>query len=263
MRCMHNPQICNSCISQCVDAAFTTTISGGVQDIQCPICKVCERRPFSYVCVTCKHALKVALDEREIRQTIGKQRSNWEKRLVARFQASFDMVQCANPSCDGRYMKVDIGDCASFCCVECNQSTCVECNTIVHPGRTCEENMAIRHTDDDLGSDTQKCPKCKAPVVKDGEGDCDRVICTQCLPSIPFCAKCAAPYDGQFGLRQTDNSAHEPFCKHYREPETGKPPVYTLRKDAESKTKSKKKSDSPPPPSTRFLWTMITQDDVR
>jgi hypothetical protein len=226
-----------------------------------------QRRVFRCcMCSNCKHALKVVLEEREIRQTIGEQRSNWEKRLVANFQASFDMVQCANPNCDGRYMKEDIGDCVSFLCVECKQSTCVECKTIVHPGRTCAENMAIRHTDDDLGSNAQKCPKCNTPGGKDVEDACDRIICTQCDPGGPgmaFCAKCAAPYDGPFGLRQTDNSAHEPFCNHYREPETGKPPVHTLRKDAESKAKSKINSGSPPPSTKTVTWTVITRDDVK
>ena len=50
MGCMHKPQICNSCMSRCVDEAFTNTLCGGVQAIQCPICKVRSGVFFVVVC---------------------------------------------------------------------------------------------------------------------------------------------------------------------------------------------------------------------
>ncbi len=159
-------------------------------------------------------------------------------------------------------MKEDIGDRTSFLCQECHQSTCVECQTLVHPGRTCVENQAIGHITDDLGT-AAPCPKCKAPGMKEDEADCDRLICTQCRPPTPYCAICSAPYDGDFGIRKTDNSAHEPTCKNYRDPETGKPPAHTLRRAAEEKAKSKGKSTSPPPPTKAVVWTVIYPDDIK
>lgn len=264
MSCMHIPQICKMCASRCLDGAFVSTISAGMQDITCPVpgCKVLQNYPCCVFAI-CSHGWQVVLTEEEIRRSIGEQKSNWEKRLSARIQSSFDMVHCATPGCDGSYMKEDIQDRVSFLCHFCNQSTCVECNTLVHPGRTCSENMAVSQISDDLGSDVQKCPKCRAPAVKDGEGDCDRLICTQCKPPTPFCAKCSAPYDGEFGIRKTDNSAHEPTCKHYSTPEEGKPPAYTLRRAAEASAKSKRQGASPPPPSKTFVWSMITADDSK
>jgi hypothetical protein len=109
--------------------------------------------------------------------------------------------------------------------------------------------------DDDLGLGVQICPSCRFRAVKDGD-DCDRLWCTQC--NAAFCAKCSAPYDGPFGLRQTDNSAHEPTCSNYFEPEKGNHPVYTLRRAAQDKSKTK--SQSPPPPVQTVLWTVIAED---
>ncbi len=170
-----------------------------------------------------------------------------------------DMVNCASVNCGNAYMMEDIGDCAFFHCAECKQSTCVECRTLVHPGRTCEENKAVAgDADADLGSGVQKCPNplCGARALKREDGaDCDRLICLQCGEA--FCANCSVPYDGLFGLRQTDNSAHERSCCHYRDPEQGKQPVHVLRK-AEAKPKSK--SRSPPPRAGIVLWTAIADD---
>jgi hypothetical protein len=264
MSCMHMPQMCKMCASRHLDGAFVRTLSAGMQDMICPVlgCKVLQRYPCC-VFAMCNHAWQVVLTEEEIRRSIGDQKSNWEKRLSAGIQSSFDMVQCATPNCCGSYFKEDMRDRVSFLCVYCEQSTCVECLTLVHPGRTCSENMAVLQISDDLGSDVQKCPKCRAPAVKDGEGDCDRLICTQCKPPTPFCAKCSAPYDGEFGIRKTDNSAHEPSCKHYSTPEEGKPPAYSLRRAAEASAKSRRQSSSPPRPSQVVVWSIITADDSR
>ena len=193
------------------------------------------------------------LHEQEIRHCIGEQRSNWEKRLSSKIQTSFDMIPCAFPNCGASYFREDIGDSVSFTCRECRQSTCVACQTLVHPGRTCTENMTMK--DEDLGLGVQRCPSCRSRAVKEGD-ECDRVLCLQCHAA--FCAKCSAPYDGPFGLRQTDNSAHEPTCSNYFEPEKGKPPVYTLRRA--SQHKSNAKSESPPPSMRTVLWTVIAED---
>ena len=149
--------------------------------------------------------------------------------------------------------------CMSFLCDFCSQSTCVECHTLIHPGRTRSENMA-----DVLGSDViSRCPKCRAPHVKDHEDGDDRIVCTQCRPPTLYCAKCSAPYDGEFGIRKTDSSAHGPNCKHYRTPLEGKAPVYYLRMAAEASAKSRRQGSSPPRPSQVVVWSIITADDSR
>jgi hypothetical protein len=198
------------------------------------------------------------LDEGETRQAIREQRDHWEKRLASKIQSQHSMIICAFPNCGNGYMPEDIGDRTSIFCDACKQSTCVACQTLVHPGRTCAENMAIKgDSAAELGSGVQRCPnpKCRALAVKKDEAACDRLTCSQC--SEDFCANCSVPYNGIHGLRLTDNSAHEPTCPHYFPPETGKQPVYALRKAAEAKSKSKSKSQSPPPPS-HILWTAIS-----
>ena len=151
MSCMHMPQMCKMCASRHLDGAFVRTLCAGMQDMICPVlgCKVLQRYPCC-VFAMCNHAWQVVLTEDEIRRSIGDQKSNWEIRLSAGIQSSFDMVRCATPNCCGFYFPDEIRDRVSFLCVYCEQSTCVECLTLVHPGRTCSENMAVLQISDDL-----------------------------------------------------------------------------------------------------------------
>ena len=255
MTCVHMPTACKGCLARFIDAEYAKP------QIACPQCKVFGGgRLYNCVLLWCPRALQEVLTEEDIRHGIGEQRDNWEKTLPSKIHRAFDMVPCAAPDCGQQFMKEDIGDLSCFTCPSCSQTTCVECNTLVHPGRTCAENQAIKGTAAELGSDVQKCPKCKVQAVKDGD-DCDRLNCLMCASA--FCAKCSAPYDGKFGLRQTDNSAHEPACSNYREPEPGARPVHERRRE-EEKSKSRRKSESPPPTSksVEVLWTMIAPDDV-
>jgi hypothetical protein len=205
------------------------------------------------------NVLQAILDEQDIRRGIGCHLNNWEKRLLSKIERAFDMVPCAQPNCGASYMWDDIQG-HFFTCVSCGNSTCVDCQTLIHPGRTCAENRAIKGDDcAALGSDVQCCPTCKAPAVKDGN-DCDRIICTECKSA--FCAQCSAPYDGEYGIRRTDNSTHQPSCRNYRDPEEGRQPFYLLRQAAETKSKRRQKSESPPP-TQKFMWTVVSDDSIR
>ena len=261
MSCMHMPMICKECLGRTLDAKF---LDVGLQDIACPFgppkCKVCARCLVSTVFLL-QHARQVILDEEDIRHGICEQRGNWEKQQRSKIQITFNMIPCAAPDCGEGFFREDIGDRTTFTCQSCKQSTCIECNTLVHPGRSCEENQAIIcDAAAELGSDVKKCPQCGAKTCK-GDDACDKLTCTMCSGS--FCAKCSAPYFGKFGLRQTDNSAHEPTCSHYSDPDPGCTPIHVLRKAEEEKSKLRHKSESPPPPLKTFFWTIITDADTK
>ena len=97
----------------------------------------------------CQRSWQALLNEDDIRNHIGQQRSTWEK--------CFDFYACAN--CRREYKRADIGRRASFTCTSCYQSTCVQCSDLAHPGVPCREDRSALQKNGKY----VRCPNCWAP----------------------------------------------------------------------------------------------------
>ncbi|KAF9483036.1 hypothetical protein BDN70DRAFT_359239 [Pholiota conissans] len=99
-------------------------------------------------------------------------------------QHAQELKYCTTPDCKQIYRKRY--DRTLLKCPACFSTICPICDEESHEGMTCEERKG--HLDDQLDGDVarrfniRKCPRCSAPIQKDG--GCNHMTCRQCQAHI-------------------------------------------------------------------------------
>ena len=100
---------------------------------------------------------------------------------------------CPTPDCKMIYIQTEFS--RDFICSSCSVSTCSKCHEQYHAGLSCEVYKASRKSDEELlkwmeedPENRKKCPKCNAPIEKDG--GCPHMLCKCGAQICWWCMKC-------------------------------------------------------------------------
>ena len=123
---------------------------------------------------------------------------------------SSEMKNCPTPDCQMVYITTDTGK--PFLCSHCGVATCTKCHKQYHSGISCEMYEAGKKDDELLKKWMQRnsrnrkyCPKCNAPIEKNGGCNHMHVTCTQCRAEI--CWLCMDTFSSA-----DDCYKHMPYC---------------------------------------------------
>ncbi|KAG8185520.1 hypothetical protein JTE90_019774 [Oedothorax gibbosus] len=133
----------------------------------------------------------------------------FRKSLMAFVQTRDDIAYCPTPDCQMIFRISNNG--TVFDCPLCANSICTQCKELYHYGMSCSLYQCCK-ADSDYGlkvwmsenpSGRKKCPKCSAPIEKDG--GCNHMNCWKC--QCHMCWLCMQTFS-------TDDLvyAHQPFC---------------------------------------------------
>jgi len=134
------------------------------------------------------------------------------KKLVAcSFIQSTQLVKpCPGVDCD-RFIRANNSEVRGVKC-ECNESFCVGCGEENHDPISCERLESwLKRCDEDnatkkwMTEKSQKCPKCKVPIEKDG--GCDHITCNSCQHQ--FCWLCLSDWQLIHACNRPENAQNE------------------------------------------------------
>ncbi|KAG8173069.1 hypothetical protein JTE90_023551, partial [Oedothorax gibbosus] len=131
------------------------------------------------------------------------------KSLMAFVQTRDDIAYCPTPDCQMIFRISNNG--TVFDCPLCANSICTQCKELYHYGMSCSLNRCSKEDSDyDLKvwmsrnpSGRKQCPKCSAPIEKNG--GCNHMICWKC--QCHMCWLCLQTFHN--GDLVYD---HQPFC---------------------------------------------------
>ena len=148
------------------------------------------------------------MPEAEIRQALDQDNLRKYKQRILDYQVSTDTSRafCSTPDCLGVLtLKSGLGaDKTKVTCEDCKKDKCFKCQTDWHQGKTCQQNKADKFYEFNIANGIGYCPKCDAPVEKDG--GCPMMHCSRC--SYSWCWSC--------GMRTNNATLHNlflPLCQ--------------------------------------------------
>ncbi|KAF2817152.1 uncharacterized protein BDZ99DRAFT_431051 [Mytilinidion resinicola] len=129
-----------------------------------------------------------------------------------------DFHWCLNPKC--RSGQITTGGGNIFTCSDCGFRTCVgrhATDVPLYVGETCEdyEKRRIHKAEEEKSlklilQESKPCPGCQKRIEKADDRSCDHMTCSNC--GYKFCWLCLADFRW---IMHTNNSAHQPTCRHY------------------------------------------------